>query len=212
MPARATSAPRRPVSVDTADTAVRHGPAGVVYLQSRHRLGPFPGRLTERLEHWAERAPRRTFLAQRDPAGRWRSLTYAEALATVRRLAQALLQRRLSADRPILILSGNGIEHALLGLAALYTGVPYAPIAPAYSLQARDHATLKQVVAQIDPTLVFAAEGAAYDAALRAAVPAGVELVVSTSAPRGRPATLFAEMACTRATSAVDDAHARVGP
>jgi feruloyl-CoA synthase len=200
------------VSVAQADTAVRRGPDGAVYLQSRQRLGPYPERLTERLAYWADRAPERTFLAQRAPGGAWRSLSYAATLSAVRRVSQALLARRLSPEKPLLILSGNGIEHALLSLAAVHTGVLYAPVAPAYSLQARDYDTLGQIVARTTPGLVFAAEGAAYEAALRAVLPSGTELVVSSSAPEGRPATPFAELEETPATASVDEAHARVTP
>jgi feruloyl-CoA synthase len=202
----------RPVSVALADTAVRRGSGGVVYLQSRQPLGAYPVRLTERLEHWAAQAPARAFLAQRAPSGRWRTLTYADTLGSVRRVAQALLARRLSPDRPLAILSGNSIEHALLALGALYAGVPYAPLAPAYSLQTRDYGTLRQIVGRLDPALVFAAEGATYEAALRAVLPSGVELVVSSSAPERLPATPFAELEETPATPAVEEAHARVGP
>ena len=169
----------RSVSIASANMAVRHGADGIVYLQSRHPLGAYPVRLTERLEYWADRAADRAFLAQRDPSGRWRSLTYAETLGIVRRVSQALLARRLSSDRPLLILSGNSIEHALLALAAMHTGVLYAPIAPAYSLQAREYGTLGQIFDRVNPALVFAAEGASYEAALRSVLPSGTELIVS---------------------------------
>ena len=166
----------RPVNGAAADTAVRRGSDGVLYLQSRHTLGPYPRRISERLEHWAERAGDRAFLAQRDAASGWRTLTYAEALAAVRRIAAALLERRLSAERPLVILSGNSIEHALLALAAMHCGVPYAPLATAYSLQARDYATLRQIVGPLSPGLVFAAEGRDFERALAAVLPADAEL------------------------------------
>jgi feruloyl-CoA synthase len=204
--------PTRPVRVKTPDTTFRSGPGGVLYLESRQPLGPYPGRLTERLEHWTRHAPKRTFLAQRGASGEWRTLSYAGALEATRRLGQALLERRLSAERPLLILSGNGIEHALLGLAAMHVGVPYAPVATAYSLKSRGHAILRQIVERLDPGLVFAAEGALYEDALRAVLPWHAELVVSTTAPAGVPATSFAELLATSETGAVDEASARVGP
>ena len=214
MRSHAGAAPRpvRPVSIAAADTAVRQGLGGVVYLQSRKALGEFPPRFTERLAHWADRAPERAFLAQRTPSGEWRTLRYAETFSAVRRLAQALIERRLSAERPLVILSGNSIEHALLALAALHAGVLYAPLAPAYSLQAREYGMLRQILSRLEPGLVFAAEGAAFERALAAVLANGTELVVSSSAPEGRPATPFAELLATPATAAVDDAHARVGP
>ena len=208
------AAPRqtRSVRVAPANVAARHGPDGIVYLKSRNRLGAYPANLTERLEYWADRAADRAFLAQRDPAGHWRSLTYAETLGRVRRISQALVARRLSSERPLLILSGNSIEHALLALAAMHTGVLHAPIAPAYSLQARTYGTLGQIFDRVSPALVFAAEGSSYEAALRSVLPAGTELIVSSSAPDGLAATPFAEIEDTPATAAVDEAHAKVGP
>ena len=200
------------MSVARADTAVRRGAGGAVYLRSRHELGPYPDRLTERLAHWADRAPERVFLAQRTASGEWRTLTYAETLAAVRRVAQALLARRLSAGRPVVILSGNGIEHALLALASMHCGIPYTPLATAYSLQAREYGMLREILTRLEPGLVFAAEGALYERALGAVVPGETELVVSASAPEARRATPFAELAASVATGAVDDAHRATGP
>jgi feruloyl-CoA synthase len=204
----------RAVNLAPADILVRRD-GDVVYMQSRRQLGAYPSRITERLEYWADRAPDRVFLAQRDPAGSWARVTYGDALARVRSLSQALLSRGLSIERPLLILSGNSIEHGLLALAAMFSGVLYAPIAPAYSLQAKDYSTLAQIFDRIRPGLVFAAEGAAFEPALSRVLPEDVELVVSSfrpSAPAALRATPFAELEATRATSAVDEANARVGP
>ena len=200
----------RPVRIAPQDSIVRHGKDGVIYMASPFPLGPYPTKLTESLDKWAAVAPDRTFLAERDSSGEWRRLTYADALRSVRGLAQAILDRHLSPERPILILSGNGIDHALLGLAAMYTGVLYAPIAPAYSLQARDFTTLGQIFDRMQPGLVFAAEGTSFEHALTEVMPSGVELVVSSLRPSALPVTLFAALASTQPTSAVDEAHARV--
>ena len=202
----------RPVHITQIETTVRHGTGGVVYLKSPQALGPYPVRITDRLEHWAAEAPGRAFLAQRDSTAGWRTVTYAETLDRVRRLSQSLLDRHLSRERPILILSGNGIDHALLALAAMYVGVPYAPIAPAYALQARDYGTLRQIFARLNPGLVFAADGAAFERALSEVLPAGVELVVSTSSPATLPATPFDALTAAPAGGGVDDARARVTP
>jgi feruloyl-CoA synthase len=110
---------------------VERHPDGTLFLRSPHELGPYPLKLTERLEHWAAEAPDRVLFAQRDAAGGWRSVTYAAALDQARRIGEALLRRGLTPERPIAILSGNDIEHALLGLAALTIGIPYVPISPA---------------------------------------------------------------------------------
>ena len=177
-------------------------------MTSPHPLGPYPVKLTERLDSWATQAPERTFLAERDSAGEWKRVSYREARRRVRSIAQAILDRRLSPERPILILSGNGIEHALVALAAMYSGVLYAPIAPAYSLQSKDFGTLRHIFDRVRPGLVFAAEGASYERALQDAMPKDAELVVSTSRPSAASFTDFAALESVVATSAVDEAHA----
>jgi feruloyl-CoA synthase len=202
----------RPVRIASIEADVRHGRDGATYLRTRQTLGPYPTRITDRLEFWAERAPDRRFLAERNPDGQWRGITYADTLRDVRALAQALLDRQLSVERPILILSGNGIDHGLLALAAMHVGVPYAPVAPAYSLQARDFATLRLVFERMRPGLVFAADGALFERALENVLPKGTEVVVSRSAPVAVPSSAFGELLGTRATDAVDDARDRVGP
>ena len=144
--------------------------------------------------------------------GDWRRVTYAEALAAVRGIGQALLDRGLSPERPVAILSGNGIEHALLGLAAMHVGVPYAPISPAYSLVSKDYLKLLAIIKLLRPGLVFAESGTAFAAAVAATVPAGTELVVADGLPNDRPATRFADLAATPAGKAVYTAAAAVGP
>ncbi|HEU4720455.1 MAG TPA: AMP-binding protein, partial [Gemmatimonadaceae bacterium] len=170
MTASASSSRVRPARIGPLDADVVHRADGSVVVRSRHALGPYVTRITERLEHWAAHAPERTLLAQRGPDGAWRRLGYRNALDRTRRIAQALLDRGLSAQRPVAILSGNGIEHGLLALGAMYAGVPYAPIAPAYSLIAREYGTLRYLMESLKPGLVYASDGNAFASALRAVV------------------------------------------
>jgi feruloyl-CoA synthase len=200
----------RDVRIAATEATVRFGADSVVYMQSPHPLGAYPTRLTQRLEEWAERTPDRPFLAQRDAQDTWRCLTYSQVLTRVRSISQALLDRGLSQSTPVLILSGNSIEHALLALASMHSGVLYAPVAPAYSLQAREYGTLGRIFGLLQPRLVFAAEGMPYERALRSVLPRDVELVVATASPGEIPATSFDELENTPATSTVDDAHKRV--
>ncbi len=173
------------------------------------QLGTCADRLTERLEHWARAAPERAFLAERAAGGGWQTCTYAETLAAVRALGQAILDRDLSVERPIAILSGNSIAHALLGLAAMHVGVPYAPISPAYSLVATDYARLRHIMGVLTPGLIFADDGAAFAAAIAATKPAGCEIVAAR--PRAGM-TSFADLLARTAGTAVDSAAAKVGP
>jgi feruloyl-CoA synthase len=206
------TAPLRPVRLGAAAFTLDRKPDGTIYLGSPHKLEACPDKLTQRLEHWAKAAPDRIFLAQRSPDGTWRKLTYAQTLAQVRAIAQSLLERKLSPARPIAILSGNDVEHALLGLAAMFVGVPYAPISVPYSLMSSDFGKLKSIIETLTPGLVFAADGKAFGRAIENAVPADVEIVVAANPPAGRPSTLFADLAAAKPTAAVDHAHAKVGP
>ena len=197
------TAPARKVPLGTADVQVERRADGAILLRSPHRLGAYPARLTERLVHWAREAPERRFLAQRDAGGGWRSLSYAQAHSRVRAIGQGLLERGLSADRPLAILSDNDIEHALLALACMHVGIAYVPVSSAYSLVSVDHAKLKQVLGLLTPGLVFAADGARFAKAIAAAVPAGTEVLTGDR---------FGELEATPVSAAVDTAHAAVGP
>ena len=192
------AAPLRRVPLGAADVAVTRRDDGAVVLRSPHALGRYPRNLGERLEHWAREAPARILAAQRSPEGGWRTLTYAAAFARARRVGQALLDRGLSAERPLAILSENSLEHLLLMLGALHVGVPCAPVSPAYSLLSTDHAKLRHVMALATPGLVFA-QDERFAGAIAAAVPKGAE-VRSGSVPEAEP------------TARVDEAHARTGP
>jgi feruloyl-CoA synthase len=194
-------------------TVITRGPGGVIYAHSPHPLGPYPDTLTSRLEHWAQQAPDRTFLAARDASGSWRRLSYAAALTRVRSVAQALLNRRVSADRPVVILSGNSIEHAVLAFAAMYAGIPHAPLAPAYALLSRDFRTLRAIWNTMRPGLVFAAEGPRFERALSAMPADGTDLVTCTPCSwAGGRSSAFDDLVATPTSSAVDDAHACVTP
>jgi len=119
--------PLRPLELGPKDVKVERRPGGVIHLRSPHPLIAYPRRMSERLEHWAAHAGNRILLAQRD-GERWRTLTYADALRRAKRIGAALLRKGLSAERPLVVLSGNDIEHGLLHLGAMYVGIPYAPI------------------------------------------------------------------------------------
>src|SRR5258708_5245818 len=208
----AASAPLRPVRLGPSDVTLERKPDGTLYLRSPHPLERYADKLTQRLEHWGKGAPDRVFVAQRARDDSWRKVTYAEALLQVRGIAQALLERKLAPERPIAILSGNDIEHALLGLAAMMAGVPYAPISVPYSLMSGDFGKLKSIIEVLTPGLVFAAAGKTSAGAIDHAVPLGIEIVTTANPLGSRPTSSFAELLMTEPTAAVDAAHAKVGP
>ncbi|HTB17058.1 MAG TPA: AMP-binding protein, partial [Bryobacteraceae bacterium] len=168
---RYLSAPVRQVRFPPADVECSTRPDGSLVVRPVLPLGPYPDKLTERLDHWAAHAPDRIFLGERDRNGEWRTATYGQMRASARNVAQALLERPLSAERPIAILSGNDIEHAALGLGAMYAGIPFAPISPAYSLVSSDFGKLRLIFDILTPGLVFVSAGAPFRKALEALLP-----------------------------------------
>ena len=183
---------------------------GTLLARNPAPLAEYPVHLAQRLAHWANRSPDRVFVARRDGSGAWQTITFAQMLERARRLGQALVERGLSAERPLAILSENDLEHATLAAAALYAGVPYAPISTAYSLVSKDFGKLRYIVGLLTPGLVYAADGARYAAALAAAVPQDVEVVVGCNPPPGRPSRLYATLLATTPGRAVDQACAGI--
>jgi len=150
-----------------AEVKVEKRADGSLLLRSPQKLGPRARCVTEWLVHWAEKAPKRIFLAERKGDG-WRTMPYLETFGAARRIGQALLDQKLGPDRPVAILSDNGIDHALLALGAMHVGIPVAPISPAYSLMSKDFGKLKHIFDLVKPGLVFASEPEKFAAALAA--------------------------------------------
>lgn len=167
--------------------------------------------ITENLLHWAEARPDSIFLAQREgEERRWKTLTFAEAMPLVMRLSQALLDHGLSVDRPLMVMSGNDIPHALLACAAMHVGIPYVPVSPSYALLASDYAKLRYVCDLITPGMVFVDDEARFAAALEAVC--GEEMTIVSSLASAR-AKSFAALADTPVNEGeVEQAHAHVSP
>ena len=141
-------------------------------------VSEYPRCVTQRLVHWASETPSRTFLAEREGTHRaWRTLTFGEAMPRVACLAQALLDHGLSVERPLMVLSGNGIDHALLACAAMHVGIPYVPVSPSYALLSEDFAKLRHVVDLVTPGMIFVDDEARFETALAAVCEPGTACV-----------------------------------
>ncbi|OBR54821.1 feruloyl-CoA synthase [Paraburkholderia tropica] len=178
------------------------------YIEAREPLGAYPARFTDRLASGAHTHPERLLVARRDATGAWQGITYAQMVERARRIGEALLQRGLSAERPLVILSGNGLEHMQMALGAMWAGIPYAPVSPAYSLMSGDYGKLRHALDLLTPGLVFADDIDAYAGALDAVAPAGVERV-SAAPSVARGVTPFASLLDTQPRD-IDAAHAQV--
>ena len=169
---------------------------GTLLLRSPQKLGSYARCITEWMVQWSDRTPERIFLAERK-GDTWRKVTYRETYGAVRRIGQALLERGLGAERPLAILSDNGVDHALLSLGAMHVGVPVAPVSPAYSLMSKDFGKLKYIFELVRPGLVYTADPQKFAAALDAV---------------GAKPTPVAELLETSPGATLEREHARVGP
>ncbi len=212
IPAASSDAPLRPISFGDPAVSIDRRDDGTIYLRPKMTLGEYPLRLTDRLHHWAKAAPNRIFMAERDTSGLWRQVSYAQLLASSRHIASGLLARGLSADKPIVILSGNSIDHALLAFGALYAGIPFCPVSPAYSLISRDYGKLGFAMKLLTPGLVFADDATKFADALSANVPAEIEIVASRGDVPGREVTKLGDLLATPEHPGLDAAHDAIGP
>jgi len=206
----------RPLRFGVTRVTLKDGVPGTHYLKADQELQAYPDRLTDRFQHWATNKPNQTLFARRvkladGTLGDWRHVTYAQAWATARNIAQALINRGLNAERPVVILSENSLEHALLALGCMVAGVPFVPTSPPYSLISQDYDKLKHVLRTVTPGMVFASD-TRYAKAIAATASSDMEIVMNEGGIEGQQVTSFKALCQTPATSQVDAAIAATGP
>ncbi|MDN4544574.1 feruloyl-CoA synthase [Pseudomonas sp. C32] len=212
QPHTEASAPRyRHVSIGRAAVEVTEQ-QGALHMRSLEPLAECPPRLLDRLVHWANVRPEQTFIAARQADGEWRRVSYAEMLDSVRAIAQSLLSYGLCAEKPLVLLSGNDIEHLQLAFGALYAGIPYCPVSPAYSLLSQDFAKLRHVCDLLQPGLVFVSDAAAYQRAIEAVLPTETPLITVRGQIAGRSQVSFASLLEQPGAAEAEAAFAGTGP
>jgi len=195
------------------DIAVERRPDGVIILKSRIPLKPYEKHIPASLAKWAMETPERIWLAQRAGTERqWRKLCYGEAKRTVDALTQGILNLGLEPGRPVAILSGNSIEHALMTQAAMQARFPAAPVSPAYSLMSHDHVKLKYLFDLIKPAVVMVQDGPTFEKALKALDLIGVTIIHVARPCEGIPSVAFADLAATAVTNEVEESIAKITP
>jgi feruloyl-CoA synthase len=187
-------------------------PDGTILVRQDADLQDWPRCMTERFLHWAAVDPDRVWMAERGPDGDWVRMTYGQGARAIRSIGTALLAQGLSPDRPLLILSGNSLSHALMALGAQHVGIPSAALSPAYALAGEDRAKLAQVVAQLTPGMVFADQAEAYLPAIEAVLDPAVTLVSQSGTSDRRASLAFDALVATDPDAAADAAHAAVCP
>ena len=151
---------------------------GTLLLRSNAEMGDVVDTSADWLHRWSDEAPERIFLAERSGAG-WREETYQSTLQKVRAIAASLLARGMGPDTPILIMSGNGVDHGLLTLAAHYVGVPTAPIAEQYALIPAARERLEHAISLVKPRMAYVVDADKFAHAITIDALAGVEIVAS---------------------------------
>lgn len=207
------AAPVKMIPMASPEVEVENLGDGGVILRSPQPIGEYPDSQNAWLVAWAEETPDAIFVADRTgPNGEWRRVSYKDFLAQVKSIGQALLNRNLSVDRLVAILSDNAVDNALLLFGAMHVGIPVVPISPAYSLMSQDFGKLKYIIGMVSPGLVYVADGEKFGNALKAIDIGEVEIVVSENSPKTGKSTLFGDLLATEPTTDVDQAYAKVGP
>ncbi len=187
-------------------------PDGAFILRSPVGLAPYPDTLCEHLIYWAQTCPDRTFLAQRGASGDWCRLSYSDALTQTRSIAQSLINRDIQPDRPVMILSENSIEHALIALAGYFAGIPTASISPPYALMSHDYGKLIHVFESLNPSMIYVSNGVNYARALTALDLDGIEVISTSNPSETMEMTPFETLVQTPATVQVDEVQATLTP
>jgi feruloyl-CoA synthase len=186
-----------------------HRADGTILMRQRGELPEHLPTLADYLDRWATATPERTWIARREGNGEWRRITYGAARDMARRIGASLLAMGLGPERPLLILSENGLEHALLGAACFSVGIPYAPVTPAYALVSTDHGRLRGIADTLRPGAVFADDGAAFAPALAAIAAAHRRVITARNPVEG---ALSFESLLAGDPAGAADARASLGP
>ncbi|PAT36830.1 feruloyl-CoA synthase [Vandammella animalimorsus] len=193
------------------EVQVHHREGGILVLRSPQPLAEPVRCIGDWLEHWAIQRPEQTFLAERDAQGQWRRLSYRQVRQHVGAIAQALLDMDLPPGRPVVALSDNSIDHALLMLATMHIGRPFCTISSAYTRLAKDASRLQQMLSLVHPALLYASDASVYGPRSQEAAP-DVPKVFTTGAQTIPGARGFQSLLDTRETPAVAEHFARIRP
>lgn len=201
----------RPVAIGRPGLVVKQQ-GDVLYMEAQELLEPLPERLLDRLLYWAEQTPDQVLVACRNASGEWEKVTYAQMLNCAKTMGQHLLAYDLSTEHPLLMLSGNGLDHFKLAMACLYAGIPYCPVSPAYSTLSKDLAKLHYIVDLLKPGLVFASDSTTYARAIEQAISPDTPLLFTEGLLAGRSSCLVQDLEKPTDTHAVEQRFKQVGP
>ena len=175
------AAPLRPVRFFAPEVEVTRQADGSYLMRSLEPLADYDDRIGDWLDRWAEQAPERAFIVEQTGVGE-KTICYRDAREAVLVLAEGMLAHQLGPERPLAILAANTIDHALVMLAALYVGIPIAPVAPAYALQSTDFLKLAHSFRLLTPGMVVVEDGELYQNAIQQSLNPAVTVIALRNA------------------------------
>ena len=206
------SAPYRRVTMAQPKVNTTHLADGSMLVESDEPLGDYERQIGLWLRRWAKERPDQIFVGEREGSGHWRTITYAQARKSCDAISQALLNRGLNDKTPVMILSENSVNFALLALGAMQVGIPVAPISPSYSLASQDFSKLLRITGLLKPGLIYAEDGDQYHKAIAAINDTGCKIVMTRNPPNNFKVTDFQTLLGVIPTIEVENAFATVGP
>ena len=205
-------APMREVTLWQPKVASEARADGSMLIWREDALGEYPDRLSDRILHWADVRPDHTWMAERDATGEWVKVNYGELADLMSRVGTSLLQHGLSVDRPLLILSGNSLAHAIAALSAQYVGVPSAAVAPAYALVSTDFEKLRGISTQITPGAIFVHDANTFADAITSVFDSDIPVIAVSGSLPDRQVLSWAEVIATEPSQQAEEARLSTGP
>jgi feruloyl-CoA synthase len=167
-----------------------------------------PATVIHSLRLWALKQPYQPLVAERGACGEWRPSSYGMVAYLADAIGEALLTMGLGPRRPLLILSGNTVNHLLMTLGAMTAGIPVAPVSVAYSPRGRDHTRLRAIAALVEPGAVYVEDAGRYAAALGALD--GLPAIIGGGRRAG--AARIRSLLATRQGTGIREAFAALSP
>ena len=184
---------------------------GTLILRSPIKLEEYEVNVGNKFKKTCEQVPENIWLAERDNEA-WTKLSYKKALKNINSISQYIIDNGLNQKKPIMILSGNSINHGLLNVAGLFCGVPVAPISVAYSLMSSDYAKLKHCFELVDPGLIFVEDGIMFEKALENLPLDNIKVICTKNPVLKYNMELFKNLLCIDPNNEIEKTYNAVTP
>ena len=184
---------------------------GTLILSSPIELEKVEVNIHNKFKKTCNEYPKNIWLAERN-GDSWREVNYETAYKYIYSISQYLININLNQNKGIMILSGNSVDHGLLNVAGLCSGVPVSPISVAYSLMSSDYAKLKHCYELVMPGLIYVDDGIIFEKALEN-IPLDNTVVVCSRNPSTKiKMEIFEDILSTIPDKQIDEIYNSVKP